>query len=123
MEAMQAQAAPDCSPEATLKRCRFGTLNTSQRNCRLWPSMIVQRLFNAISKPAKPSPLRTLREPACPGSGVWKSAHAAAGFWLRPHLGNPLFIPVGRPEIAVVYREGEPAGPARDSGKLPAADN
>src|SRR2546427_302051 len=43
-------------PDKTLNRWRFGTLKTSQRNCRLWLSHgIFQRLLRAISRPALPA--------------------------------------------------------------------
>src|ERR1700736_4552300 len=78
---MHAQALPVCRPEATLKRCRFGTLKTSQRNWSVWPSKgSLQRLLSAMSKPAKPSPQITFREPLWPGKGCWKPENAAAGF-------------------------------------------
>src|SRR5467141_2644124 len=63
-----------------LKRVRFGTLNTSQRNCKLWFSLgNFQRFPRLMSQLAKPSPRRTLREPTPPGRGRVKSACAATG--------------------------------------------
>src|SRR6267143_775093 len=63
-----------------LKRVRFGTLNTSQRNCKLWFSLgNLTRFPRLMSQLAKPSPRRTFREPTPPGRGRVKSACAATG--------------------------------------------
>src|SRR5579864_2649454 len=40
----------------------------------------------------------------------------------RDQLGDALLVPVGGPEVAVIYSEGEAAGPASQAGKLPASD-
>src|SRR6267378_6280164 len=78
-----------------LKRVRFGTLNTSQRNCKLCASFgSVHRLPRLISQLAKPSPRRTLREPTPPGRGRVKSACAAAGSAKTPTLPFRLKTPV-----------------------------
>ena len=38
------------------------------------------------------------------------------------HLSDPLLVPIGWPEVAVVHSEGEAGRPACQSRELPAAD-
>src|SRR5262249_29939610 len=45
-----------------------------------------------------------------------------SGTGLGHHLRNPLLVPICGPEVAVIYGEGKSAGPAGQSGELPATD-
>src|SRR5262249_37754521 len=62
------------------------------------------------------------------GCGVGKSANRAvrlpkgSGLYSGNLLRNALFIPVGRPEVAVIYAEGKSTGPTCYARKLPTAD-
>src|SRR5579864_1381675 len=61
-------------------------------------------------------------------SGIGEYAHrtirltVVASGRFGNHGCDALFVPVGRPEVAVVHREGEAARPAHQARKLPAAD-
>src|SRR6266568_9282418 len=137
---MQPQACVP-RPERELKRWRFGTLKTSQRNCTLCPSprhpkTLVQchvERGEAVAADYVPRACLTgigMHERRPSGIGIGEGANRTGNgitvmshLRTRDHLSDALLVPVGRPEVTVVHSEREAAGPTGYTGKLPATDN
>src|ERR1700687_556307 len=75
---------------------------------------MIQRLLRPRSRPAKPSPRRTLRAPTCPGKSGWKLPSAAAAAAALPKM---LTVPSGFFDAPTVF-VGAIGGAKPDSSQL-----